>query len=230
MLDVYREEKKYKLSTVEMAFLRAKLTSTMKGDSFNGTNSYIVRSLYFDSIQDTDFFEKKDGVNERKKIRLRIYDPDSKTAKLELKAKCGSMQRKRSLTISKDDAVELIKCNYEVLKKYEDELAAYLYRTMSMELYRPKCVVEYDRIAYCANENETRLTLDTNVRANEGNFDIFSKELLLYPVMNPDEWVLEVKYNGFLLGYIKSIIQCADRVEMSVSKYTMSRRYGLGGE
>lgn len=88
---------------------------------------------------------------------------------------------------------------------------------------------EYDRIAFGVNENNIRLTLDTGVRSNEGSFDIFSDKLQLYPVMQSDEGMLEVKYNRFLLSYIKDVIQCVDMLETSVSKYSMSRRFGLGG-
>ncbi len=230
MLDILREEKKYEVSLTEMAYVKSRLEAVLRGDSVNGTKTYLVRSLYFDSISDVDYFEKEAGVSERKKIRIRVYSPDSKVAKLELKAKSGGMQRKQSLTISKEDATEMIHGNYEVLKNYKDDLAGYLYRTMTMEMYLPRCVVEYDRIAFRTSENDIRITLDSGVRANEGNFDIFSDKLMFYPVMNPCKGVVEVKYNRFLLSYVKDILQGIDKVETSVSKYCMSRKYGLGGE
>ncbi|MGN0352650.1 MAG: polyphosphate polymerase domain-containing protein [Roseburia sp.] len=230
MLDVLREEKKYEMSLEEITYVKGQLEQLMHGDAFNGTDPYLVRSLYFDSASDIDFYEKESGVNDRKKIRLRIYTPDASKAKLELKAKSGSMQRKQSLTVSREEAKELIEGNYEVLLSHEEELAGYLYRKMTMELYQPRCVVEYDRIAFGINENNVRLTLDSGVRSNEGNFDIFSKDLQLYPVMSPTRSVLEVKYNHFLPSYIKDIIQCVDKIETSVSKYVLARRFSLGGE
>jgi hypothetical protein len=36
--------------------------------------------------------------------------------------------------------------------------------------------------------------------------------------------VLEVKFNGFLLGYIKELINSADKSELSVSKYVLARQ------
>lgn len=229
MLDVLREEKKYKMSLAELTYVKGQLENVMHGDTFNGTKPYLVRSLYFDSASDIDFYEKEAGVNDRKKIRLRVYSPYATKAKLELKAKSGTMQRKQSLTVTKEDALEMIRGNYAVLQHYNEELAEYLYRKMTMEVYQPRSVVEYDRIAFGVNENNIRLTLDSGVRANEGSFDIFSDQLQLYPVMRPDEGMLEVKYNRFLLSYIKDVIQCVDMIETSVSKYSMSRRYGLGG-
>ncbi len=39
--------------------------------------------------------------------------------------------------------------------------------------------------------------------------------------------VLEVKYNGFLLSYIKDLVSSANRSELSVSKYCLARSAGL---
>ena len=80
-----------------------------------------------------------------------------------------------------------------------------------------------------ANVKNIRITLDSNVRANEGNFNLFSENLLTYPVMHRDDVILEVKYNNFLLSYIKDMLRCIDRNEMSASKYCMARKFGLGG-
>ncbi len=74
---------------------------------------------------------------------------------------------------------------------------------MEMWAYRPKTVVEYDRFAFIAPENSIRITFDSGIRANEVNFNIFDRNLVLNSVMSPFAVVLEVKYNGFLLSYIK---------------------------
>ena len=44
------------------------------------------------------------------------------------------------------------------------------------------------------------------------------------PVLDPYDVVLEVKYNGFLLDYIKGIINSIDKSELSVSKYVLARQ------
>lgn len=229
MLDVFREEKKYKISLKSKLYILSYIKNVLHGDSFNGTNSYIVRSLYFDSIDDEDYFNKQAGSNYHKKIRLRTYNLNSEIVKLELKEKRGSMQRKRSLNISKEDAMDLIEKKYEVLKKYEEDLAEELYMIMTTKLYVPRCIVEYDRIAFGVSENNIRITFDSDVRSNEGNFDLFSKELFTYPVMEADDVILEVKYNNFLLSYIKQLLKNVDKTEVSASKYCMARQFGLGG-
>lgn len=230
MLDVFREEKKYLCNLLEAVYLKNTLNGIMQGDPFQGYEPYMVRSLYFDSIKDTDYTEKEDGLGDRKKVRLRVYSPEAVTAKLELKQKSGCMQRKQSLSLSREHAKEMIKGNYDVLKEYDDEFASYMYNLMTLEAYRPKTVIEYDRVAYTAPINNIRLTVDCGVRANEGYFDIFDKDIALYPVIDPSEVIFEVKYNKYMLSYIKDAIRCVCRIESSASKYTLSRCIGQGGE
>ena len=56
-------------------------------DKFSKNGSYSVRSLYFDTADDRDFFDKINEQNQRRKVRLRIYAPQDQVAKLELKQK-----------------------------------------------------------------------------------------------------------------------------------------------
>jgi hypothetical protein len=94
---------------------------------------------------------------------------------------------------------------------------------MNMRFYRPKAIVEYNRKAFIAKENNIRVTFDHNIRATESCFDIFSENLNMYPVFSQDGVVLEVKYNGFLLSYIKDMLDRIEKSELSVSKYALSR-------
>ena len=76
--------------------------------------------------------------------------------------------------------------------------------------------------------NDIRITFDSKITSNEGNFSIFDKEMQTYPVFPFNEMVLEVKYNGFLLSYIKDMVSSLDCEENAISKYCMARMYGLG--
>ena len=163
----------------------------------------------------------------RRKIRLRIYDPSSDFAMLEMKQKQGVYQKKRSLRISRSHALEVAAGRYDSLLTYRDPFAAECYGLMHLWCYRPKTVVEYLRKAYIAKENKIRITFDHQIRASEACLDLFSPQLNLYPVLDSFNGVLEVKYNGFLLSYIKSLVNAANRSELSVSKYCLARSAGL---
>lgn len=220
---VSRQEKKYLLREETASKLSNKLGKVISADSHNGPNGYIVRSLYFDSLRERDFVEKEEGVEIRRKIRLRIYNPEDKVALLEMKQKQGNQQLKRSLKMTKQDALELIKGNYTVLLKYSEKVAQEFFTIMNMYVYRPKSIVQYNRKAFIAKENNIRVTFDSNIIATETSFDLFSEKLVMNPVFEKDKVVLEVKYNRFLLSYIKDLLNSVEKSELSVSKYCLSR-------
>lgn len=223
ILDVNRVEKKYLIDPVEMRFLKSRISTYMQEDVHNGRCGYTVRSVYFDSLYDSDYYDKEDGVDDRKKIRLRVYDTNSDCAKLELKEKKGGVQRKRSLLVTREEAEALINGDLHFLKENKDILAQNIYLTMQMGLYRPKCMVEYDRFAYLINENDTRITFDSNLRGSESNFNLFKEDAILYPLIYPTEITLEVKYNGFLMSNIKKALSYKMYTQISNSKYVKSR-------
>lgn len=220
---VSRRENKYLINIDTYRKSYNYLRKIIKEDKHNISDGYLVRSLYFDTIDDKDFAEKEDGVEIRRKLRIRVYDSHSKVAYLEIKQKNGNYQQKRTLQITKKDAEELIKCNYSVLLNYEEDFAKEVYVIMSTELYQPKCVVDYHRLAFVVPENSIRITFDFNIMATESSFDIFNPNLPLYPVLDRSNIVLEVKYNGFLLSYLKDAIEAIDKSRISVSKYCLAR-------
>lgn len=227
MNEVLRQEKKYLMSLEQFYRLNHLFGQVLHPDPHNGVNGYSIRSLYFDSLEERDFYEKEDGLELRRKIRLRTYSPDADFAMLEMKQKQGENQKKRSLRLSRADAIELSEGRYGRLLDYEDPFARECYGLMNMMCYRPKSVVEYRRMAYVAKENQTRITFDFDIIATESDFRIFSPALTQYPVMDPYLAVMEVKFNGFLLSYIKDIISTEGKSPLSVSKYCMSRSVGL---
>ena len=226
--DVSRVEKKYILSYRQAEQLFLKLKQVLPGDEINGYEAYMVRSLYFDSYHNDDYFDKLAGIKNRKKIRIRIYDFEDGKAKLELKQKDGENQRKRSLTISRQEAEMMSRGDYEFLLKREEKIAEDIYYIMLKETYRPKCIVEYKRRAFAIPTNNIRITLDSEIMTSEGNLDLYSKsKAMLLPVESKNTVILEVKYNHFLLIYIKDLLQVCDVPQESYSKYTTGRYYGL---
>ena len=227
MNQVCRQEKKYFMTLVDMMRLAASLDQVMMQDAHNGERGYLIRSLYFDTLDERDYREKIEGTELRRKIRLRIYDPSAEFAMLEMKQKQGAYQKKRSLRIKRVDAMDLAAGNYGGLLQYSDPFAAECYGVLHLHCYRPRAIVEYRRKAYIARENKIRITFDHEIRASEACLELFSPQLNLYPVLDPFNVVLEVKYDGFLLSYIKSLVGEANRSELSVSKYCLARSAGL---
>ena len=222
MNKVFREEKKFLISIDEFIKKSHMLSQVMTEDPHNGVHGYVIRSLYFDTLYDGDYFEKLAGVETRRKIRLRIYDPNADFAMLKMKQKQGANQLKRSLSLSRSDAVALTKGDYSPLLSYKEPFAAECYALMRCRCYRPKAIVQYHRKAFIAKENKIRVTFDNQIAATESSFDLFSPTLNMNPVLDPYDVVLEVKFNGFLLDYIRRMINSIDRSELSVSKYVLA--------
>ena len=223
MNEVLRQEKKFLISLDQYYSYSNKFNKILEVDKNSQEDGYMVRSLYFDTIDDKDYEEKKDGLELRRKIRLRIYDTNSPFALLEMKQKQGEKQKKRSLRITREDAKTMILGDYSVLLKYDDKFAAECFSIMSMLCYRPKAVVTYQRKAFVAKTNDIRITFDNHIKGTESCFDIFSDKLLENNLLDPYLGVLEVKFNGFLLSYIKDMLVECNASEVSVSKYCLGR-------
>lgn len=224
MLDVSRKEFKYEVSPVEAAHIRRRLRPVTQPDPHNGDQGYLVRSLYFDTLYDRDYLEKINGCDARQKVRLRIYGARENTAKLELKEKAAGYQRKRSLTLSRDEARALIRGDYGCLLRHDDAFAHEMYARMATKAYRPKCIVQYLREAYCLQENETRITFDSQACFSESSMELFDPKLALLPMQALSGITMEVKYNNFLLSTVKAALGDRMRVQESRSKYCAGRR------
>ena len=221
---VQREEKKFLIDIAEFRQKSHLLEQTLLQDEHNGIHGYRIRSLYFDTPYDRDFFEKQAGTELRRKVRLRIYDTEQTFAMLEMKQKQGMQQLKRSLKISREDAVRIINGDLLPLLTYSDPFATEIYAFMQIHSYRPVTIVEYRRKAFIAKENKIRITFDNKIVSTESSFDLFNPNLNTNPVLDPYDVVLEVKFNGFLLGYLKELINSTDKSELSVSKYVLARQ------
>lgn len=224
MNTVLREEKKFLINIEEYMKKSFQMQQILTQDPHNGLHGYLIRSLYFDTPFDEDYFEKTAGIECRRKIRLRIYDPNSDFAMLELKQKQGQQQKKRSLRMTREDAQKLILGDYGVLLSRKETFAAEMYGLMQRKCYRPKTIVEYNRKAFIAKENKIRVTFDSHIVSTESSFDLFHPKLNMNPILDPYDVVMEVKFNGFLLSYIKELINSIDKSELSVSKYCLARQ------
>lgn len=219
VLKTFRHEMKYVISYSEGLKLREKLDKVLDCD--RDSRGYMVRSLYFDSVDDIDYYDKQGGEINRKKIRLRIYEADSDYVKLELKGKYDIHQLKESLIINKKDALEIIKGNYGVLLSYSEDVAYKIYSIMMGGCYKPKVIIEYDRIAYMG-KSSTRVTLDYNIKRSYDFDNFFTTRVNYVPLVDKD-MVLEVKFDRFLESYIGDIMSNYISRYQSVSKYVMGR-------
>lgn len=220
ILKIFRHENKYRLDKNGMYKIRDKLSNLLHVD--RSIDGYTVRSLYFDSVNDIDYYDKLAGVCNRKKIRLRLYGKNFDLIKLEIKAKYDNHQLKKSLIIDKKTAIYLMNGYYEVLLYLNNNDALEIYDIMRSNCYRPKCIIEYDRIAFTSNNN-TRITMDYNVRKSNNIWEFLLEEPNYVNLTNYNEVILEVKFDRFLEPYIGKVLKDNMNNQESISKYVMGR-------
>lgn len=222
ILAVKRSELKYILSYADAFELKKRLAALLTRDSHSLAGPYRVKSLYFDSLDNLDYQAKLAGENLRKKIRLRIYDEDAQSAKLEWKAKEGQYQEKKSIVVSREDAKALSAGNYQPLLHYDTPEAARFYAQMVLGCYSPAVVIEYQREAFMHPQYNTRITFDSQIKSSELKLDLFDRNLPWVPA-GGQAVVLEVKYNEKLLGFISQCLRGFHLINVSVSKYCIGR-------
>jgi len=225
MSDVYRREEKFILSLEQFYTLRKQLEGHMQPDEHSGNTGYIVRSLYFDSCYDQDLFDVLDGLENKSKIRLRIYNPASFVdgANLEHKCKSGVASHKIAVSLTVDEALCIASGDYSPLIGHKAPAASLLYARLKLSGYRPKVIVEYRRIAYTYVPNNIRITFDSRIESCSVISSFFESKLSGIPVLPSGLGVLEVKYNQFLFGHIKKILVNLENQASSYSKYANSR-------
>ncbi len=223
-----RHELKFYINEMQYRILSRQLDRVLWRDP-NGdeNNEYHIRSLYFDTIFNDAYFEKLDGVRDRNKYRIRIYNLSDKVIKLECKTKVGSLISKRSLTIPRDLADQLIAGDTEGLERTSSGLLSDMYREMTCGLLRPVVLVDYVREAYLHPAEEVRITFDKQLRTGMRSIDLFNPYVPTVPPFENGEIILEVKYNRVMPPYIRSLLNtyCPSAQHSAISKYTWCRIY-----
>lgn len=224
-MEVKRTEQKFILNNRESLLLRRKLDAIMPWDAYcTNSDGYDVRSLYFDTVTDKCCAEKADGLQEHEKIRIRVYGTDDRVIKLESKKKRGDLQTKHTMSITRQTMQALCEGNYRVLLDDPDPLAIYFYEKLANGML-PKAIIQYKRFSYCLPVNNTRITIDSDIRATESSFDLFQDSLQTHPILPADLVILEVKFNNFLLDYIKKTLSGLNQSTTSFSKYFSGRSF-----
>lgn len=223
MDSVLRKENKYLISLEKFYRIKRQLESFLDYDEHSTENGYIVRSIYFDTIDNRDMFDTLYGFYAKQKIRLRIYSIHDTHIKLECKRKLGSDTQKISITISREEAESMIRGDYNFLKNKDGSEIRKIYYTLIQEGYSAKTIVEYRRIAFTYPVSNTRICFDTEIKASLTPFNFFAENVGFIPLITQDQGVLEIKYDHFLPKLIKDTVSSMDELTQANSKYVQAR-------
>ncbi|MBQ7114255.1 MAG: polyphosphate polymerase domain-containing protein [Clostridia bacterium] len=225
----YRHELKYYINRGSYTLLSKKLALTLEQDKYARKNGgeYFIRSLYFDDMNDSAFREKLDGVDNRDKFRIRIYNMSDAAIKLECKHKENGYILKKSVMLSREEYERLMKGDYTFLLHRNEPFARRMFAEFATKPLKPRVIVDYMREAYTFPLEDVRITFDKDVRTGMRSTDLFNARIPTYPVIDGYDMVLEVKFNRYLPTYVRSLLQLDAHTRSAVSKYCLCRRFEL---
>lgn len=221
----YRYELKFEMNRETAQFLKYRLALFMHYDPFaREDGSYYVRSLYFDDIYNTSYYEKMNGVKKRQKYRIRFYNFDQSYIILELKGKDGNLGYKKQNKITFQEYYDLIYQNYDRINMLENRsvLSQFIIDAKTKNLV-PSIIVDYKRVAYSYPVHDVRITFDSDICSGGFNDDFFNPNIMLLDVLEKDKVILEVKYNKVLPKVIQELLSSVPMVRISLSKFVLCR-------
>jgi len=224
----YRHEWKYLCTEGQLQIIQVRLSGLMNLDPHVGKEGiYNIRSLYFDNYSDRCLMENESGTDPREKFRIRIYNHKVNRISLELKKKERGKTQKISCPLTQEQCRALMRGEAPAIKNDMPPLLLKLCTLMRTELFRPKVIVEYERIPYVYSLGNVRITLDKNI-GSSNRIDLFLEDQIpLRPILPAGEHILEVKYDSFLPDFIYHAVQLESLRLTTFSKYYLCRRYHL---
>lgn len=222
-----RSELKFGITYVDYQLLKMKLRHIMKLDPHAGQNGrYLIRSCYFDNFSNKVMNEKKEGFLNRDKYRVRIYNKSDAVIHLERKSKRNNQTFKSKCSLSKNEFERMRLNDFDWMIDDERALIRDLYKDIRLYQLKPTTVVDYEREAYLYEHGNVRITFDCKVQTSLRNTDMFNKQLPMVDILEPNEVILEVKYDEYLPSVIKMLLQGIHTRHEAYSKYQLSRMYG----
>ena len=220
-----RHELKYFIHPTEIAALRERLRPVLTLDSHCRGGAYTIRSLYFDDVDDSAYYDKVAGVMHRDKYRIRIYRHSDEEIFIERKRKVGDGVQKSSTQITRRLCDQILSGDPRGLYRAQNPLLQDLYVQMRTRLLRPRVIVDYEREAWLHPAENVRITFDMHLRSGLSSIDLFNADLpMVRPLDNADE-VLEVKFDNYLPDYISLLLRGIHAERSAVSKYVLCRRF-----
>ena len=221
----YRHEIKHLISPADATAIKHNLKAVAAIDPHaQKEGAYRIRSLYFDDLQNTALWEKLDGVNERRKFRIRYYNADLSYIMLECKMKRDNVGCKLQERLTEEELRRIMAGDIAWMATSGRPLLITLYVEMKAKGLRPKCVVEYMRVPFVYGPGNVRVTIDWNIRTGPPAQFMDPCGLTLPVDGNP--MLLEVKWDEYLPTVIRRATALKSRGPTAFSKYAACRVYG----
>ena len=186
---------------------------------------YLIHSLYFDDYKDTSVLTTNSGLSKRYKWRIRYYGDDLSYIVLEKKEKLESRCFKKSCKLTIDEYNSIVSDNIcDIVYDTDKELIKELAADMLLYNYKPKIIIDYERIAYVEPITNVRVTIDMKISASYELDSFLDGDYQLFYVLPSGTNLLEVKFDYILPSHIRNIIESYNYKQTSFSKYLYGRK------
>lgn len=221
---IFRNELKYLCSEKQLQLMEMRIRPICRPDPHTGAEGkYTVRSVYFDDFRDTCYYENEDGVNDRRKFRIRIYNGRPEPILLECKQKQNGKNHKDACVIDEELCRSILSGHFPTPKEAPPVLNRFFLQYATAG-YRPKVIVEYERTPFIYPAGNVRITFDRNISATAKVGDFFESRLALRPLMQTGMHLLEVKFDELLPDHIYTQLQLDNLQCVAHSKYYTARK------
>lgn len=219
-----RYEFKYVIPDKLCVKIEEQISNFMKFDYFskkNKSNSYFVRSLYYENEQNNNFYDKIDGIKYREKYRFRTYEKRfNKNIYLEKKIKDNERVFKNRIRITSQQFKKIISENFYSLENNMEEkefLKEFIFKVLKNR-ESPKIVIDYVRKPYINEiDQHFRISIDSELTARDIDLN-FAKKCL------PGYRIIEVKFYRRIPLWFHRIIQSYNLRRVSISKFVVGMK------
>ena len=227
-----RREDKYLIPMYSMDAIREAIAPYVIADNHRAllhSNVYEIRSIYFDSFDLKDYYEKHAGLQMRKKLRMRGYNELQGDADVFLEIKWKNnmfISKDRTPVKFKDVATVLFGGDLDVYFPYRKDFPNSREKASKFLFYLkrsarvPMNLVTYTREAFIGKFNhQDRITFDSNIRSMmyPGLDDLYEENRL--KTFLDREFVLEYKSENAVPEWFKNIIRKFNLSKQAYSKY-----------
>jgi len=218
---------KYYLHAHEYLALRERVSSLLSLDANSiGSDGYSIRSLYFDGVHNQALEDKAAGIFNREKFRIRAYNGDDRTLKLERKNKYGDYINKESASLTRGEYERILSGDVSFLEGSRQPLLLDFYLAVAHRGFKPTVIVEYVREAY-VHWGDVRITFDKRLSAVVNSVDLFDPGAVALDVLEDARTIMEIKYDGFLPESARILVQPEAFQRSAISKYLLCREVAL---
>ena len=224
----FRHEYKYMIDAKQEAILKIRAMGVMQLDPHVRANgSYMIRSAYFDDLNDSCLTDNLAGTDPRSKFRIRYYNYDTGRIFLEKKSKIRSMCLKDSCALSVEECEIFLRGDVPDVTEDMPEEKKKLFTEVRLRGLVPKVIVTYERIPYIYSGGNVRVTFDKEITSSLELNRFLIGDYIRRPVLPCGHSILEVKWDEVMPKHIKDVLQLEGLNWTAFSKYFMCRVFHL---